>query len=191
MAQRHFVVHISSKVLVLLGSALLVFMLFSGRDALSQQMRQVIVSNFPRTQQVIGNITIKDPIPATKVFDVTEVVSPIRREETVHLIDGGVVEADGFTTLTVSLYGWMKSGTFQAGNIGVMLIPDHEVFARALDDASELLMPVEVTAAVAPNGTGYFAAQETFDVGFERYRVLLYNSSSKSAEAFVKVYLGQ
>lgn len=173
------------------ATVLLVLVLLPDRQVMSQQMREVFVRNFPQTQQVIGNITIKEPIPTTKVFTVTEVVSPIKREETVHLIDGGIVEAAGFTTLTLSIYGWMKSGTFQAGEVGVMLIPDEEAFARAFDEASELLMPIEVTAAVSPNTTGYFASQASFDVGFERYRVLLYNSSSKSAEASVKVYLGQ
>lgn len=180
-----------SRLLVAGALILLVWAWLPHRSAFSQQMREVFVSNFPTTQQVIGNITIEEPIPATKAVSVTEVVSPIKREETVHLIEGGMVEADGFTTLTLTVYGWMKSGTFQAGEIGVMLLPDEEVFARALDDASELLMPIEVTAAVSPDGGGYFAAQETYNVGFERYRILLYNSSTKSAETFVKVYLGQ
>lgn len=191
MPPRKVIIGISGKLVLGVVAVLVLASVLPDRQAFSQQMREVFVRNFPRTQEVIGNITIKDPIPATDSFEFSEVVSPIKRQETVHLINGGILKSDGFTTLTVSVYGWMKSGTFETGEVGVLLIPDEEVFQRALEDADQILMPIEVTAAVDSGSAGYFAGQGTFDVGFERYRVLLYNSSSKSAQTFVKAYLGQ
>ena len=41
---------------------------------------------------------------------------------------------------------------------------------------------MEFTAAATPEGGSYLmASQQTFDVGFPRYRVLLYNSTGASA----------
>lgn len=160
-------------------------------QVLSQQMQEVFIRNFPETQQVIGNISIQEPIPSTKTEHYTEVVSPVARHEIVHLIDGGVIETEGFVTVTATVYGWMKSGTYQPGEIGVLLIPDEEVFERALDDGGEILLPIEVKAPVNQEGSGYFAAQDTFAIGFDRYRILFYNSSTKSAETNLRVYLGQ
>lgn len=168
--------------------AILALAVLPVRQVFSQQMREVLVRNFPQTQQVRGNIRIKHPIPHTRTEAITEVVSPVRRDETVHLIDGGTVEAEGFASVTLSLYGFMKSGIFQPGDIGVLLIPDEAFFKRALDESGEILVPIELSAAVEHERDGYFAAQASFPVGFSRYRVLLYNSSDKSAESHVRFY---
>lgn len=184
-------IRISSKTAMLVGAGLVLALAWPHREALSQQVNEVFVRNFPERQEIVGRITVSEPIPTTKVFERTEVVSPVRREETLHLIEGGEVDAKGFSTATVTVYGWIKSGTFQPGEVGAMLLPTDEVFTRALDESGQLLLPIEVMADVDPRGAGYFAAQASFPIGFERYRVLFYNSSTKPAETTVKVYLGQ
>lgn len=191
MPKHSLVLAFPMKLVLVTLAVLLAFWLVPIPNVLSQQMQEVFIRNFPETQQVIGNISIQEPIPATKTEHFIEVVSPIGRHEIVHLIDGGVIETEGFVTITTTIYGWMKSGTYQPGEVGVLLLPDEEVFERALDDGGEILMPIEVKAKVNQEGSGYFAAQDTFAIGFNRYRILFYNSSSKSAETNLRVYLGQ
>lgn len=189
MPRRH--VEIPSRLIMIVGGLIVLASIWPSRELLSQQVRDVFVRNFPERQEIFGRVSVGEAIPSTKAFERTRTVSPVRREETVHLIDGGVVDVERFSTATVTVYGWIKSGTFEAGQVGIMLLPEEEVFSRALEESGQLLMPIEVMAEVDPRSAGYFVGQSTFPLGFERYRVLFYNSSTKPAEATVKVYLGQ
>jgi hypothetical protein len=55
-------------------------------------------------------------------------VPPIARSETTNLIDGGVIETDGYSHMTLNLAAELKGPAPQKGVIGVLLIPDVEPF---------------------------------------------------------------
>jgi len=74
--------------------------------------------------------------------------------------------------------------------VGVMLIPDEEPIVRALREDGRLQFPLEATAQVTPGESSFFASDPAARrVAFPRYRIYLYNSSNKSVEANLYLYL--
>jgi hypothetical protein len=109
-------------------------------------------------------------------------VPPIARSETTNLIDAGVIETDGYAHMTLNLAAELKGPAPQKGVIGVLLIPDVEPFRRVHRILGLVPASVDFTVAAAPSSGSYvMAGQQTFEVGFPRYRALLYNSTGTSA----------
>lgn len=116
-------------------------------------------------------------------------VPPIKRADTTQLIDAGVVRADGFNEIVVSLVGEFKKGVAPSGSLGVVLIPDTQPFTFLLRNEGRFVFPLEVRASTNDLGDElYFDAQATFPVAFARYRVYLYNQTESSANVGVFVY---
>ncbi len=169
---------------------ILVALLVPHREAVSQSMREVFVNNFPATQTISGTIAIEDPIPHARMVSFEgQLVSPVQRSEITNFTEAGTVETKGYTSLVASIQGEVKGVHFQEGKVGLLLLPDVEPVIRAFDEESEILLPIEVTADVVPGTTGYFTGQGALPIGFNRYRVYLYNTGSKSVEANVYLYL--
>ena len=117
------------------------------------------------------------------------IVPPVERADTADLVDCGTFDADGYSTLVVNLAGEMKDKPAKTGVIGAILIPDVSPFDRAYANLLLLPVPLEITAPVTGQGFPYFMAKQTrFEVGFPRYRLLLYNSTGSSATVTVTVY---
>jgi hypothetical protein len=109
-------------------------------------------------------------------------VPPIARSETTNLIDAGVIETAGFTHMTLNLAAELKGTAAGRGVVGVLLLPDIEPFRHAWKTLGLVPATVEFMAAATPESGSYLmASQQTFEVGFPRYRVLLYNSTGASA----------
>ncbi len=109
-------------------------------------------------------------------------VPPVARSEATNLIDAGVIETDGYTHLTLNLAAELKGTATGRGVVGVLLLPDIEPFRHAWRTLGLVPATVEFTAPATPEGGSYLMApQQTFEVGFPRYRVLLYNSTGASA----------
>ena len=109
-------------------------------------------------------------------------IPPIERSETTNLIDAGVIETDGYTHMTLNLAAELKGHASKQGVIGVILIPDVEPFGHAYRTLGLIPASVEFVVGATPSGGSYvMAEQKTFDVGFPRYRALLYNSTGSSA----------
>jgi hypothetical protein len=114
------------------------------------------------------------------------VVPPVARTDIVNLVVAGTIDTDGYKHVVLNLAGELKS-TSDAGVLGVILIPDIPPFDKAFLDRGLLPVSMELTATSMPDGR-FMARQQTFEVGFPRYRVLLFNSATTTATASFFAY---
>jgi hypothetical protein len=114
------------------------------------------------------------------------VVPPVARTEIANLVVAGTIDTDGYRQVVLNLVGELKSAS-DAGVLGVILIPDVAPFDKAFLDRGLLPVAMELTATSMPDGR-FMARQQTFDIGFPRYRVLLFNGSATTATASVFAY---
>ena len=109
-------------------------------------------------------------------------VPPVKRSEIGNMVDAGTIDAEGYTHLTLNLAGELKGSANQQGVVAAVLIPDIEPFETAYKTLGLLPASLDLKVSVAANGGLYFMAkQETLEVGFPRYRVLLYNTTGSGA----------
>ncbi len=151
----------------------------------------VAVTNFPDLVKVEGNVAIKGPIDDTTLATLADViVPPVRREDTTHFIDAGIVTTDGFAFAVVSVLGELKGQVQKPGDVGAVLLPDDERVLRALNERGQLLLAEEAKVTPAAGASPYFAARPVrFAVAYPRYRVFLYNAGDKAAAVTVHTYL--
>lgn len=115
-------------------------------------------------------------------------VAGAERNEVSSFTDAGVVSTDGVSGIVVNIVGEMRGRADREGAVGVFLVPDVSPIAAALRTRRILLASLEVAARVTAGESNYFmATQQRFDVGFPRYRVLLYNSTGAAVTASVFV----
>ena len=159
------------------------------QPAVADGPQAVAVTNFPEVQQVSGQVVISQPIPQTRLETRKTVVAPAERSNTNDLTDAGTIDTTGFTHVTLSLTGFLQ-GSPQGGAVGVLLVPDVPEVMTALRTYGVLQLELDVEAPVSTAKTSLFSSQPaTFRLAFPRYRILLYNSAQKSAEATVYAYL--
>jgi len=108
-------------------------------------------------------------------------VPPVNRSEYANLIDGGMLETDGWTYLVLNLAAEMK-GPVPGGNFGVVLIPDLQIFRRAFQTLGILPASLEYKVPVAAGAPAYFLGpQQRFEIGFPRYHIYYYNETGQGA----------
>lgn len=160
--------------------------------AASQELVQVVVGNFPETQEVTGAVSIKGGIPqATMIRREGETVAPVGRHETTSLVSAGTIATEGYVGAVISLQGDVRGRIVEAATVGVLLVPDEGPVMRVFREEGSILLPLEVSADLKPGDSLPFAAQQRVPIGFPRYRVYFYNTSQKSVEANLYVYLTQ
>jgi len=179
---------------VLAVAALGLLLLLSQAHAPSssaEDLDRVIVTNFPNVQQVAGSVRVAEPVPQSELVRRLDViVPPVDRAATTQLVEGGIVEAAGFTHAVLSLRGEVQGNLTQPGTAGAILVPEEGPVLRALQEEGHFEFALEVQAPVTRDHRGTFASdQPRFALGFPRYRLLLYNTSDRSVEADVYVYL--
>lgn len=177
-------------VLALVTAALALVLLPAGA-VLPQEIQRVLVTNFPRTQEVAGTVSVEGPVRHASLQRIKEVlVPPVGPRETTRLIDGGAVAADGFTAVVLSLNGQAKGRILRPGPVGAILIPDEDSVLRAFEEEGQTQFPLEVSAPVESGDPRSFAStQARFVVGFPRYRVRLYNATDKTVTVSLYAYL--
>jgi len=117
------------------------------------------------------------------------IVPPVEKTDVTRLVDAGTIDTDGFTTMVLNLAGEMKENPTRQGVVGVLLVPDVPPFDTVLTHLNVAAIPLEIQAAVTAEHLPYFMAkQKRLDVGFPRYRVLLYNTTGVSATVAVFAY---
>jgi hypothetical protein len=160
-------------------------------EAHSSQVLDVHVNNFPDTQQIKGAVSIEGTMSHSKYIKKEGIVVPTsRRSELSELIPAGIIETDGFTFISLSMQGEIKSASFTSGTIGVLLIPDEEPIVRALREAKRIQFPIESVSRVSSGDPSFFSADQSQQrVVFPRYRIYLYNTTNRSLEANVYLYL--
>lgn len=151
----------------------------------------VRVKNFPETQRVTGTVAVDGPTSHGRSAKYEGLVVPTSRPSEIgEVVYAGTVDTDGFTGVTLSLQGEVKSSNFIAGSVGAMLVPDEEPLLRVFRDAKRVEFAIEATVPLKPGATEYFSAQQPQQrVAFPRYRVYLYNTLNRTVEANVYLYL--
>ncbi|HEX5045059.1 MAG TPA: hypothetical protein VFV75_19350 [Candidatus Polarisedimenticolaceae bacterium] len=116
-------------------------------------------------------------------------VPPVPRAETHRLLEGGVVETDGFAQMTFSFGGEFKDGVPGSGRIGALLVPDDPKILHLLRTEGQVVFAVEVLYKVVPGQHAIFVSeQQTQRVAFPRYRVFFYNETGSTATVSLSVY---
>lgn len=116
------------------------------------------------------------------------VVAPVPRADISNLVDAGVVECEGFEHLVVNLALEMKGTVEPGGSVGAVLIPDVGPYDRAYRVLQLLPVAAEITVPIEGSSAYLTAKQLRIDVGFPRYRVLLWNSGRSTVTAALSVW---
>ena len=179
------------KLIVGLGLLAGALALWPAEEAISQQIREVLVVNLPEIQKVQGHVTVLGPIRSGQAWQKEGiVVPPIARHETASLVSGGTLETDGFTVLDLALQGEVRGAQFRDGEVGVVLVPDVEPVSRAFHEAGLLQFPLEAVAPLAAGGPPFFSSdQTTVEIAFPKYKVYFYNTGNRSVEVNLYAYL--
>ncbi|MCP3959826.1 MAG: hypothetical protein GY719_18415 [bacterium] len=173
-------------VLVAVG---IVFFLLPGGRALSQQIVQVLVTNFPETFKVDGTVAVKAPVPHSKTVRMLEVVvPPVGRGETGSLIEGDLIDTAGFTEVVLSLQGIVKGTLGQGGSVGAVMTPVEEAMETSFGEGT-IQLPLEVVSVLARQEIETFSNQSFQTIGFPQYKVYFYNSTDKAVEVNLYLYL--
>ncbi|RMF75189.1 MAG: hypothetical protein D6738_04360 [Acidobacteria bacterium] len=137
-----------------------------------------------------GRVGIEGPVRLGRAVALGEtLVSPVPRESTTDLIEGGVLDASGFTSVTLSLVAEVKGDLGRPGEVGALLVPDVEVVQRAYRETGDVLFPLEVSAALRPKTLYSASNQPIYTLAFPRYRVYFYNTTRKSVSVTLFAYL--
>jgi hypothetical protein len=182
--------HLRTALVALAAAGLLVALAPTG-VAISQEISRVIVTNFPDTQKVSGEVAIKGPVRLAMPTALREItVAPVSPKDTTRLIAGGTLVTDGFSDMVLSMTGQIKGEVFRPGIVGAILVPDEEQVTRAFDEKGQIQFPLEVSAAGVSAASPYFASnQPRFNVAFPRYKVWFYNTSDKTVTVSLYAYL--
>lgn len=180
-------------VVCLAGTAAVVSAILVTSPLAAQELRRVLVTNFPEVFQVRGEVEVPEPIPASRLLSREEVlVSPVGRGETNHWVEAGRLPVDGYSHVVVSLVGEVRADVFREGEVGVVLLPEEEGVLEAFRRDGVLQLPLVVEAPASLGRRGHFAASgERVALAFPRYRAYLYNSTDKPVAADVHLYLSQ
>jgi hypothetical protein len=115
-------------------------------------------------------------------------VAGAERNEVSKLTEAGVITTEDAAAIVVNVVGELRGRAEKDGAVGVLLVPDVSPLDQALRTRRILLVALEASAHVSTGESSYFVSkQQRFDVGFPRYRVLLYNSTGAFATASVFV----
>jgi hypothetical protein len=180
-----------SVLIVLAIAAAAAFVLSPPGTAIAQEVRSVLVTNFPKVFNVNGTVTIEGPVKHAKFSALRDVtVSPVNPKDSLRLIQGGIVEGDGFTNMVLGLQGQIKGEVFRPGTVGVFLLPDEESIVRAFEEKGLMQFATEVTAPGVSAASPYFASTALrVPIGFPRYRTYFYNTSDKTVTVNLYAYL--
>jgi hypothetical protein len=175
--------------LCLLG--LLAFLFTPTGVAVSQQVSQVIVTNFPGVQRVNGEVEIRNPVRLAQLVTFPDIiVSPVHPSETTRLVEAGTLQTEGFPRVVLSLHGVVKGEVLKSGEVGAILIPDQPTIAEAFNEQGMIQFDLRAYARGVSSATPYFASnQPEYTVGFQAYKIYLYNTTDKTVTANLFAYL--
>ena len=176
---------------VLLVAAALGIILSPRGTAVANEIQSVIVTNFPKVFNVSGTVKVDGPVKMARLAALRDItVSTVNPKDTVRLIQGGIVESDGFTTMVLGIQGQVKGEVYRPGTVGVYLLPDEESIVRAFEEKGLMHFATEVTAAGVSGTSSWFASSsDRHPIAFPRYRTYFYNTSDKTVNANLFAYL--
>jgi hypothetical protein len=114
----------------------------------------------------------------------------VKPTDTTRLVQAGTLDTDGYTHAVLSLSGLTKGDVSRSGAVGVFLIPEEELVLRTFLEAGQVQFPLEVSATNVTASTAYFASKPEYQtIGFQKYRVLLWNTADKTVTVNLYAYL--
>ena len=153
-------------------------------------LQQVVVTNFPETQKVVGTVRVGQPIPATVLLSSKALVTTALPTQLTSLTEGPALDVTGYTSGTLSLAVEMKGSIAAPGKVGVILVPDVEEVMTALRESSVVEFPLTVEAPVAPSVSGLHQSSPlVVRFAFPSYRVFFFNTTPRTAEVTLYSYL--
>ena len=179
-----------STLVLVVGLGLGVLLLPLGQVA-SQSIQQVLVTNFPQSQEVSGTVQIDTPVPQSELVTFAGVtVPPVKPTDTTRLVEAGTLVTDGFPSVVLSLHGQVKGSVQKEGAVGAILIPDQRAIIEAFDEQGLVHFSLSATATPVSSRTPHFASdQPKFTVAFQAYKVFLYNTTDKTVSVDLFAYL--
>lgn len=171
----------------------MVLLLTPAGQAVSQEIQQVFVTNFPEVQSIDGRVSVAGPVHLAELRSYEEIlVPPVRPTETTRLIEAGTLDTDGYPAVVLSLHGLTRGDVKKSGDVGAILIPVEQRIEEGFNEQGLMPFSLETAASGVSADTPYFAsAQPRYVVAFPRYRVLLYNTTDKSVTVSLYAYLTQ
>lgn len=177
-------------VLSVCAAALIAFgFVGTGRAA---DMVEVIVHNFPETQEVkgvvdVGNLT--PPTLETKLDD--RVISPVDVNRPTDYQDLGVLRFGGYSRVALGIAGEIK-GFADKGEVGILLIPEIDIAIEAWRQKGRAIFPISFVAKHEASRAPYlYSSIEMRDVAFGTYRAFAYNTTGRTVEIDVTAYLSR
>jgi hypothetical protein len=120
------------------------------------------------------------------------VVPPVEKIDVTRLVDAGTIGTDGFAYMVVNMGGELKDSPNRQGVVGALLVPDIAPFDMVLAFHNIVPVPLEIKAPVnAETHPSFMAKQVRFEVGFPKYRVLLYNTTGTTVTVTLTAYRTQ
>jgi hypothetical protein len=173
-----------------LGFALLLYVV-ARTPVVADGLSEVFVTNFPAVQTVDGEVKIRGPVRLAELVSFNDVlVPPVRPTDTTRLLDAGVLQTAGFPNVVLSLHGQVKGSVARRGEVGAILLPAREPIQQAFNEQGLVHFALDVKAPDVSVETPYFAStQPRYTVGFDAYRVLLYNTTDKTVTVNLYAYL--
>lgn len=173
---------------VLLGAALLA--LGPSAQAAAQDAERVVVTNFPEVQRVSGTVVVSQPIPQTAPQRFEAIVSPGALADPSSYTEAGLLDATGFGAASLSLMGTLQGRIAADAPVGALLLPDVPEAVAAFRQHGIAPFALRVQAQASATESGIFHAEPAHvELAFPRYRVLLYDTTPRTAEVVLYVYL--
>jgi len=177
--------------LLALLSPVLLLASSSARPGADSEAQPVVVTNFPETQKVSGVVSLERPAPTTRLVTTKALVAPGGPADVDDLTDAGTIDSAGFAYATLSLAVTVQGTLAGPGRVGAILVPDQADIVAALRGSGVVQFPIAVEAPVAPSPSGlHQSSSVTTRLAFPRYRVFLYNTTPRTSEATLYIYLG-
>jgi hypothetical protein len=145
----------------------------------------LFVQSLSLRAQSIGKIEGSDSMVGVRNVQ----VPPVLRTDVANMVDAGTIDTEGFAHLTVNLAAELKGPATRQGSVVAILMPDVAPFDYAFETLGLLPASLEFAGNASPNGGLYLMAkQATLDVGFPRYRVMIYNTTGSTATVVFFAY---
>ena len=130
------------------------------------------------------------PVEGSKQFVSARgiLVAPVSRTDVPNLVDIGVVDCEGFEHLVLNLAIEMQLPVEPGGAVGAVLIPDVFPYDREFHLVQLLPVAAEISMPIEGGSAFQSAKQVRVEIGFSRYRILLWNSGRTAVTAAVSVW---
>lgn len=174
-----------------LCAVVLLLLLTPADEVVSQEIRQVFITNWPDMLTIEGQVRLEEPVHLSEIRVFSEIlVPPVLPTQTTRLIEAGTLDSAGFPGVVLSLHGVTKGDVKKSGAVGAILVPDEQRIQEGFHELGLMPFTLQTEAAGVSADTPYFAsAQPRFAVAFPSYKVLLYNTTDKTVTVDLYAYL--